>query len=100
MIKSKAKIAILATGGTIAGVAGSQISSVGYTAGVVGVKELIEAVPEIENLAQIQTKQVANIDSSNMNDEIWLKSTAVLNKASMVSSSLMERILWKKRRIF
>ena len=79
MIKSKAKIAILATGGTIAGVARSQISSVGYTAGVVGVKELIEAVPEIENLAQIQTKQVANIDSSNMNDEIWLKLIQEIN---------------------
>lgn len=71
---------ILATGGTIAGKVESQISTTGYTAGVVGVEELIKAVPEIQNLAQIQSKQIANIDSSNMNDKLWLKLAREIHK--------------------
>lgn len=80
MAEAKPKIAILATGGTIAGSVNSELSTTGYTAGVVGVKELIKAVPQIEDLAQIEGEQIANIDSSNMNDELWLKLSQEINK--------------------
>ncbi|PZT47368.1 L-asparaginase [Helicobacter valdiviensis] len=73
MLEAKPKIAILATGGTIAGSIDSAVATTGYTAGVVGVDVLIKAVPQIQDLAQISGKQIANIDSSNMRDEIWLK---------------------------
>ena len=74
------KVAILATGGTIAGSIDSAVATTGYTAGVVGVDVLIKAVPEIQNLAKIEGQQIANIDSSNMRDEIWLKLAQEINK--------------------
>ncbi|MCR2101001.1 type II asparaginase [Campylobacter upsaliensis] len=80
MVEAKPKIAILATGGTIAGSIDSAVATTGYTAGVVGVDVLIKAVPEIQNLAKIEGQQIANIDSSNMRDEIWLKLAQEINK--------------------
>ena len=73
MAEAKPKVAILATGGTIAGSTDSKLATTGYTAGVLGVDVLINAVPEIKNLANITGEQIANVDSSNMTDEIWLK---------------------------
>ena len=70
---AKPNIVILATGGTIAGQSDSQIDTTGYKAGVVGVDVLIKAVPEISNIANISVEQVANIDSADMTNEIWLK---------------------------
>lgn len=69
---AKPNVVILATGGTIAGSIDSKIKTTGYQAGVVGVDVLIEAVPEIKDIANVKGEQVANIDSANMKDEIWL----------------------------
>lgn len=80
MAYAKPKIAILATGGTIAGSIDSNVATTGYTAGVLGVDTLIKAVPEIQNLAEISGEQIANIDSSNMTDEIQLKLAKRINK--------------------
>ena len=71
--KAKPKIAILATGGTIAGSTDSKLATMGYSAGVLGVEVLIDALPELKNLADISCEQIANINSCNMTNEIWLK---------------------------
>ncbi|EAK0175295.1 type II asparaginase [Campylobacter jejuni] len=73
MKKAKSRIAILGTGGTIAGFIDSTIATTGYTAGAIDIDVLIKAVPQIRDLADISWEQVANIDSSNMCDEIWLR---------------------------
>lgn len=65
-------IAILATGGTIAG-AGQSATDSSYTAGKVGVEQLVSAVPEIEKLAHISGEQVVSIGSQDMNNDVWLK---------------------------
>ncbi|TEY02013.1 type II asparaginase [Campylobacter sp. US33a] len=80
MAEAKPKVAILATGGTIAGSIDSAVATTGYTAGVVGVDVLIKAVPQIKDLADISGQQIANIDSSNMRDEIQLKLAKEINK--------------------
>ena len=67
----KPDIVILATGGTIAGSAASQTQA-GYTSGQVGVDVLINAVPQIKELADISGEQVANVGSQDMSDAIWL----------------------------
>ncbi|EIE9414079.1 type II asparaginase, partial [Escherichia coli] len=67
------RIAILGTGGTIAGFIDSTIATTGYTAGAIDIDVLIKAVPQIRDLADISWEQIANIDSSNMCDEIWLR---------------------------
>lgn len=69
---AKPKIKILATGGTIAGAQASQ-SEYGYKAGAFNVEDLINAVPQARDLADITGEQVVNIGSQDMNDAVWLK---------------------------
>lgn len=68
---NKPNVYILATGGTIAGTGASATSS-GYTAGQVSIKSLIDAVPQITDIADVTGEQIVNIGSQNMNDEVWL----------------------------
>ena len=63
---------VLATGGTIAGAATTNVQA-GYTSGQVGVEQLIAAVPEAKKVANLKGEQVSNIGSQDMNDEVWLK---------------------------
>src|SRR6185369_1581155 len=65
-------VVVLATGGTIAGAAASDVQA-GYTSGQVGVDQLLAAVPQAKKLANLTGEQVANIGSQDMNDEVWLK---------------------------
>jgi L-asparaginase len=66
------KIKVLATGGTIAGAQTSQAEA-GYTSGKFSVDDLIKAVPQLKDVAEISGEQVANIGSQTMNNEVWLK---------------------------
>ena len=70
--QTKPKIYILATGGTIAGTGSSQVDS-DYKAGAITVDQLLSAVPEILDIAEVKGEQVANIGSQDMNDDVWLK---------------------------
>ena len=63
---------IVATGGTIAGSAASATEA-GYQSGAVGVDILIQAVPELKEIADVKGEQVASIGSQDMNDEVWIK---------------------------
>src|SRR5215471_5641877 len=60
-------VVVLATGGTIAGKATSNVKA-GYTSGQVGVQELLAAVPEAKKLARLSGEQISNIGSQDMND--------------------------------
>jgi len=66
-------IKILATGGTIAGTGASSTTTVGYTAATVGIETLIQAVPEMKNVANVSGEQFVQIASENMTNDIWLK---------------------------
>jgi L-asparaginase len=68
----KPKVVIIATGGTIAGSAASGTEA-GYTSGAVGVDALIQAVPQLKDIADVSGEQIASIGSQDMNDEVWLK---------------------------
>ena len=65
-------IKVLATGGTIAGAQASS-SEVGYKSGTFSVDDLIKAVPQLKDLADLTGEQDANIGSQTMNHEVWLK---------------------------
>lgn len=67
----KPDIHILATGGTIAGT-GTAAGASNYTAGQVAVSALIEAVPQLQAIADITGEQIVNIGSQDMSDEVWL----------------------------
>jgi L-asparaginase len=72
-------VVVLATGGTIAGAAASDVQA-GYTSGQVGVEQLLAAVPQAKKLANLRGEQIANIGSQDMNDEVWLKLAHRINE--------------------
>ena len=65
-------VAILATGGTIAGSAPSNTATTGYTAGSIAIDTLIEAVPEMKNIANISGEQIVSVGSPNITNETLL----------------------------
>ncbi len=65
------RIAVLATGGTIAGSAPDAANTAGYQAGVIGVAQLLAAVPGLDAVAQIHAEQVASVDSKDMSFALW-----------------------------
>jgi L-asparaginase len=78
-LDSLPRVVVLATGGTIAGAAGSDVQA-GYTSGQVGVDQLLAAVPQARKLAQLRGEQISNIGSQDMNDEVWLKLARRVNE--------------------
>ncbi|WP_225781821.1 asparaginase [Xenophilus sp. Marseille-Q4582] len=63
------RVRVLGTGGTIAGAAAEAGDVLGYTAGQIGVQQLLGgiAVPGVA----LQAEQVANIDSKDMDWAVW-----------------------------
>ena len=72
------RVHILATGGTIAGEAGSAADS-RYRSGEIDVERLIDAVPGVRSLATLAAEQFAQVGSQDMNDALWLKLAARVN---------------------
>ncbi len=77
--QAKPKIRIIATGGTIAGSGESAVTS-GYSAGQMGVQALMDAVPQIHDIADVSGEQLVNIGSQDMTDEVWLKLAKRINR--------------------
>jgi L-asparaginase len=70
------KIVILGTGGTIAGAAASALDHTGYTAGQLGVADLLAGLPTAAMYGgadRFMVEQLAQIDSKDMGFEVWVK---------------------------
>src|SRR3954467_12064150 len=80
--QKKANVVILATGGTIAGAAGSGVQS-GYTSGQVTIDAMINAVPDIMKLANIKGEQISNVGSQDMSFEIMLRLAKRITELAM-----------------
>ena len=73
------QIIVLGTGGTIAGKSASATDNVAYVASQVGVAQLLAAIPSLASAdgsaiygdCELVCEQVAQIDSKDMNFEIW-----------------------------
>lgn len=61
----KKKIAVIATGGTIAGV-GKVGDAAEYRAGEVPVAEIVNSIPQIKDIADIEMYQLSQIDSNDI----------------------------------
>jgi L-asparaginase len=72
-LSARPQIVVLGTGGTIAGTANGDPTLPGYTAGVLSVDALLQSVPSLSRLARIQTEQVANLDSKDMDVAVWTR---------------------------
>ena len=78
-------VMVLATGGTIAGAAASDVQA-GYTSGQLGVDQLIAAVPQAKKIATLKGEQISNIGSQDMNDEVWLKLAKRVNELAAMAN--------------
>ncbi|ALM82755.1 asparaginase [Bordetella sp. N] len=67
------RIALLAVGGTIAGSAASSTNTTDYKIGSIGAQDLIAAVPELTEIADVTGEQIANVPSSDVGSEVLLK---------------------------
>ena len=78
-LKYKKKIIVLGTGGTIAGKSALASDNVGYVASQIGVKQLLDAIPSLTGAhghavyddCELVCEQVSQIDSKDMNFEVW-----------------------------
>ena len=70
------KIKIYATGGTIAGASSSNTDNLFYQAGSIGIKGLLDAVPEIHQVAEVSGEQFLNVGSH----EVSSKDLLILSK--------------------
>ncbi|THF62905.1 asparaginase [Pseudothauera nasutitermitis] len=64
-------VALVATGGTIAGAAASATDTTGYAAGALGAHALLAAVPQLGELAEIRAEQLFNLDSKDIGPPHW-----------------------------
>lgn len=71
------RVVVLATGGTIA--SKYDAAAGGLVPALTGA-DLVQAVPELSSLARIEVEQVANLGSSNMTPDIWLKLSRRMNE--------------------
>lgn len=70
MQRTSQTVVILGTGGTIAGQSADASDNVGYTAGQIGVAQLVAAVPALAGLP-LESEQVAQLDSKDMDHATW-----------------------------
>ncbi|SFP33072.1 asparaginase [Qipengyuania nanhaisediminis] len=64
------RLKVLATGGTIAGIAGSAIAS-DYRSGEIGIEDYLEKVGGLGLEAELSGRQIANIDSGDIGPKVW-----------------------------
>ncbi|KAL3461073.1 Asparaginase/glutaminase [Aspergillus heterothallicus] len=72
-------VTIFATGGTIAGSAADNTATTGYQAGALGIQTLIDAVPEMLDVANVAGVQIANVGSPDVSSSILLDIAHQLN---------------------
>ncbi|OGM45569.1 L-asparaginase [Aspergillus bombycis] len=73
-------VTIFATGGTIAGSSADNTATTGYKAGAVGIQTLIDAVPEMLNVANVAGVQVTNVGSPDITSSILLRLAKQINE--------------------
>jgi L-asparaginase len=66
-------VVVLSTGGTIAGKGGSSTALSEYKSGSIMGEELVSAVPEIKQYANVRVEQVINVGSPNITLSDWLR---------------------------
>lgn len=67
----KKKIAIIATGGTIAG-SGAAGKTTNYEAGTISVDEVLASIPDVQDRVEIILDNLFSVDSNEIDEEKWL----------------------------
>jgi L-asparaginase len=77
---ARPKVLVLSTGGTIAGTGASPTDLSNYRAGTLSGQALVDAVPQIRQIADVTVEQIANVNSSDITLDIWLKLAQRINR--------------------
>jgi len=78
---AKGNVAVLGVGGTIVGTAESPTKVVGYKAASLTVDDIIKSISELtKDVNIVLCEQVAQIDSKDMTDDIWLRLAKRVNE--------------------
>jgi L-asparaginase len=87
--QTKPIVYVLSTGGTIAGSGSSSTDLSNYKPGAILGEQLVKAVPQIAQIADVRVEQVVNVNSSDITIENWLtlarRIQAILKEAPAVS---------------
>lgn len=71
---------VLSTGGTIAGKGTSATDLSNYQSGSLRGEELVGAVPQIKDVANVKVEQIVNVNSSDLTLDNWLTLAKRINK--------------------
>ena len=76
------KIHVIGTGGTISFMGDSRMDYINYSYSNrhLTIDEMLERVPEVKAIAEIETHQLANVGSTDVGPEHWVKLSALVNK--------------------
>lgn len=76
------RIMMIGTGGTIAGTGNGSSALTEYRAGSIGVDDLMQAVPDLEEYGSFESVQFSNIDSSEMSPYRWGHLALLVNEVA------------------
>jgi L-asparaginase len=86
---AKPIVYVLSTGGTIAGAGSSSTDLSNYKPGSILGEQLVKAVPQISQIADVRVEQIVNVNSSDITIENWLtlakRINAILKETPTVS---------------
>ena len=86
---AKPIVYVLSTGGTIAGAGSSSTDLSNYKPGSILGEQLVKAVPQISQIADVRVEQIVNVNSSDITIENWLtlakRINAILKETPAVS---------------
>ena len=85
---SPPQLLLLATGGTIAGRGASSTSLNAYTAGAMSGSELLQELPQLQEIAQIQLEQLTNLNSADLQFQHWIQLVTRIREAFAESPEL------------
>jgi L-asparaginase len=85
---SSPQLLLLATGGTIAGRADKSTSLNAYIAGAMAGSELLQELPQLQELAQVQVEQLTNLDSADLQFQHWIQLVKRIREAFAASPEL------------
>ncbi|MGW2326089.1 asparaginase [Streptomyces sp. NPDC001700] len=84
------QVAVIGTGGTIAGVAKSRVSFQNYESGQLPVSRLVDDLrPEVNRLADVRTRQFGNKDSNDYSVSEYRKLTAAVDDALRTNDAVV-----------
>ena len=86
----RSRIAILGTGGTIAGRGNNGTNTTSYNAAILSIQDIVSAVPELARVADIRTEQLLNLASKNLTDDDMIE---IAKTVSHVASSEIDGVV-------